>query len=76
MAHLAEVNVCSSGEICARTAMDKAKVNRAVTRLAAAGLILAETAKSDRRLNALVLSRRARRSTGTLSPSHSKSRLR
>ena len=58
MAHLAEVNICSSGEICARTAMDKAKVNRAVTRLAAAGLIVAETAKSDRRLNALALSRK------------------
>ena len=57
MAHLAEVGVCSSGDICARSAMDKAKVNRAVTRLAAAGLILAETSKSDRRLNVLALSR-------------------
>ena len=58
MAHLAEVRACSSGDICARTAMDKAKVNRAVTRLVAARLILAETSKSDRRLNVLVLSRR------------------
>ena len=60
MAHLAEVDVCSSGEICARTAMDKAKVNRAVTRLVAAGLVLAETSRSDRRLNVLALSRKGR----------------
>jgi DNA-binding MarR family transcriptional regulator len=60
MAHLAEVNVCSSGEICARTAMDKAKVNRAVTRLVASGLVLAETSKNDRRLNVLVLSGKGR----------------
>jgi DNA-binding MarR family transcriptional regulator len=60
MAHLAEVDVCSSGEICARTAMDKAKVNRAVTRLVAAGLVLAETSTSDRRLNVLALSRKGR----------------
>ena len=42
IAHIAEVGTCSSGELCARTAMDKAKVNRAVTRLVAAGLVLAE----------------------------------
>jgi DNA-binding MarR family transcriptional regulator len=60
MAHLAEVTACSSGEICARTAMDKAKVNRAVTRLVASGLVLAETSKNDRRLNVLVLSGKGR----------------
>jgi len=60
LAHLAEVEKCSSGGICARTAMDKAKVNRAVTRLVAAGLILAQTSSRDRRLNVLMLSRRGR----------------
>ncbi len=60
MAHLAEVSTCSSGDIVARTAMDKAKVNRAVTRLVAAGLVLAATSISDRRLNVLALSRKGR----------------
>lgn len=60
VAHLAEVGTCSSGEICARTAMDKAKVNRAVTRLVASGLVLAQTSTEDRRLNVLALSRRGR----------------
>lgn len=60
IAHLAEQQVCSSGEIGARTAMDKAKVNRAVTRLVAAGLVLAGTSTEDRRLNVLTLSRRGR----------------
>jgi DNA-binding MarR family transcriptional regulator len=55
IAHLAEVGTCSSGEICARTAMDKAKVNRAVMRLVAAGLILAGTSSRDRRVNVLKL---------------------
>jgi DNA-binding MarR family transcriptional regulator len=58
MAHLAEIRTCSSGDICARTAMDKAQVNRAVTRLVAAGLIVADVSKTDRRLNVLALSRR------------------
>ena len=60
MAHLAEIDACSSGDICARTAMDKAKVNRAVTRLAASGLILADISKTDRRMNVLTLSRKGR----------------
>jgi DNA-binding MarR family transcriptional regulator len=60
IAHLAEVTSCSSGEICARTAMDKAKVNRAVTRLVALGFVLAQTSSEDRRLNVLTLSRRGR----------------
>jgi DNA-binding MarR family transcriptional regulator len=55
IAHLAEVGTCSSGEICARTAMDKAKVNRAVMRLVAAGLLLAGTSSRDRRVNVLKL---------------------
>jgi len=60
IAHLAEVERCSSGDICARTAMDKAKVNRAVTRLVAAGMVVAQTSSEDRRLNVLTLSRRGR----------------
>jgi DNA-binding MarR family transcriptional regulator len=61
IAHLAEVGTCSSGEICARTAMDKAKVNRAVMRLVATGLILASTSSRDRRVNALKLTERGQR---------------
>ena len=60
LAHLAEVGKCSSGDICARTAMDKAMVNRAVTRLAAAGLVTAATSTEDRRLNVLTLSPQGR----------------
>ena len=55
IAHLAEVGACSSGEICARTAMDKAKVNRAVIRLVAAGYVLAGISPHDRRVNVLKL---------------------
>jgi DNA-binding MarR family transcriptional regulator len=58
IAHLAEVGTCSSGEICERTAMDKAKVNRAVMRLVAAGLILAGISPRDRRVNVLKLTAR------------------
>jgi DNA-binding MarR family transcriptional regulator len=61
IAHLAEVGTCSSGEICARTAMDKAKVNRAVMRLVATGLILAGTSSRDRRINVLKLTARGQR---------------
>jgi DNA-binding MarR family transcriptional regulator len=61
IAHLAEVGTCSSGEICTRTAMDKAKVNRAVMRLVAAGLVLAGTSAQDRRVNALKLTARGQR---------------
>jgi DNA-binding MarR family transcriptional regulator len=61
IAHLAEVGTCSSGEICARTAMDKAKVNRAVMRLVAAGLVLAGTSSQDRRVNALKLTARGQK---------------
>jgi DNA-binding MarR family transcriptional regulator len=61
IAHLAEVGTCSSGEICTRTAMDKAKVNRAVTRLVAAGLVLAGTSSQDRRINTLKLTARGQK---------------
>jgi DNA-binding MarR family transcriptional regulator len=61
IAHLAEVGLCSSGEICARTSMDKAMVNRAVTRLVAAGLVLAGTSGQDRRVNVLKLTPRGQK---------------
>jgi DNA-binding MarR family transcriptional regulator len=61
IAHLAEVGTCSSGDICARTAMDKAKVNRAVMRLVAAGLVLAGISSRDRRVNVLKLTPRGQR---------------
>jgi DNA-binding MarR family transcriptional regulator len=60
IAHLAAVPACSSGELCERTAMDKATVNRAVSRLVAAGHVLADVAKRDRRLNVLTLSARGK----------------
>ena len=41
--------------------MDKAKVNRAVTRLVAAGLILAGTSSRDRRVNVLKLTARGQK---------------
>ncbi|MDH7799455.1 MULTISPECIES: MarR family winged helix-turn-helix transcriptional regulator [unclassified Beijerinckia] len=61
IAHLAEVGTCSSGDICLRTEMDKAKVNRAVTRLVAAGLVLSSISDQDRRLNVLKLAAKGRR---------------
>lgn len=61
IAHLAEVGTCSSGDICQRTEMDKAKVNRAVTRLVAAGLVLSSISDQDRRLNVLKLAAKGRR---------------
>jgi DNA-binding MarR family transcriptional regulator len=61
IAHLAEVGTCSSGEICARTAMDKAKVNRAVMRLVAGGLVLAGISSHDRRVNVLKLTARGQK---------------
>jgi len=41
--------------------MDKAKVNRAVMRLVAAGLVLAGTSSRDRRVNALKLTARGQK---------------
>lgn len=61
IAHLAEVGTCSSGDICLRTEMDKAKVNRAVTRLTAAGLVLSAISDVDRRLNVLKLAAKGRK---------------
>jgi DNA-binding MarR family transcriptional regulator len=78
IAHLAEVGACSSGEICVRTAMDKAKVNRAVMRLVAAGLVLAGTSSTDRRVNVLKLTAQGRKIYARIVPlalDHAKSLL-
>ena len=50
----------SSNEIVARTAMDKAKVSRAVARLVADGLVTRESDPEDQRLIRLSFSRRGR----------------
>jgi len=57
---IANVNSCSSGDICSYTGMDKQMVHRAVTRLAALGHIIARISDEDRRSNALRLSKRGR----------------
>ena len=51
----------SSNEIVARTAMDKAKVSRAVARLVADGLVRRDVDPEDQRLIRLSFSRRGRR---------------
>jgi DNA-binding MarR family transcriptional regulator len=51
----------SSNEICERTAMDKAKVSRAVAGLLKAGAIEREAHGTDQRLIQLTLSRKGRR---------------
>jgi DNA-binding MarR family transcriptional regulator len=51
----------SSNEICERTAMDKAKVSRAVTSLLKRGLIERETHATDQRMIQLTLSRSGRK---------------
>ena len=51
----------SSNEICLRTEMDKAKVSRAVTRLAAAGLLKRSPDPADQRLIRLTFTAKGRR---------------
>ncbi len=51
----------SSNEICERTAMDKAKVSRAVAGLLKAGLVEREAHGTDQRLIQLTLSRKGRK---------------
>ena len=51
----------SSNEICQRTAMDKAKVSRAVASLLRRGLIAREAHATDQRLIQLTLSKSGRR---------------
>ena len=51
----------SSNEICERTAMDKAKVSRAVATLLKKGSIEREAHQTDQRLIQLTLSRRGRK---------------
>src|SRR5262245_14333191 len=48
----------SSNEVCDRTAMDKAKVSRAVNQLIASGLVQRETHADDQRLLELSLTRK------------------
>ena len=47
----------SSSDICAKTAMDKVKVSRAVTRLVDRGLLFRDTDPRDQRMHCLELSR-------------------
>ena len=51
----------SSNEICERTAMDKAKVSRAVASLLRRGLIAREAHETDQRLLRLTLSKTGRK---------------
>ena len=51
----------SSNEICERTAMDKAKVSRAVATLLKRGLIEREAHETDQRLIQLTLSKAGRK---------------
>ena len=51
----------SSNEICERTAMDKAKVSRAVASLLKSGLVEREAHATDQRLIQLTLSRQGRK---------------
>ena len=60
MAVVGDAAPLSSNAICERTAMDKAKVSRAVARLTAAGLLLRRTEPEDQRLIRLSLSRKGR----------------
>lgn len=58
MAVLGRYAPASSADICTRTAMDKAKVSRAVARLVAAGLVSRRDNPLDQRQNVLALSRK------------------
>ncbi|PWC56615.1 MarR family winged helix-turn-helix transcriptional regulator [Azospirillum sp. TSO22-1] len=60
MAVLGRYAPASSADICARTAMDKAKVSRAVARLVAGGLVSRKDNPLDQRQNVLALSRKGR----------------
>lgn len=56
MAVLGRYAPASSQDICQRTAMDKAKVSRAVTRLVTGGLVSRRDNPQDQRQNVLTLS--------------------
>ena len=60
MAVLGRYAPASSQDICVRTAMDKAKVSRAVSRLVAAGTLTRRDNPADQRQNLLALSRKGR----------------
>lgn len=61
MAVLARFAPVSSNEVCERTAMDKAKVSRSISKLIAADLVVRKTNPIDHRLIMLTLSRRGRK---------------
>lgn len=61
MAVLARFAPVSSNEVCERTAMDKAKVSRSISKLIAADLVVRKTNPIDNRLIMLALSRRGRK---------------
>ena len=61
LAVLGRFQPVSSNEVSERTAMDKAKVSRAITRLIASGLITRRTNPADQRLLKLTLSRKGRK---------------
>jgi len=60
MAVLGRYAPASSADICTRTAMDKAKVSRAVARLVSTGLVSRKDNPLDQRQNMLALSRKGR----------------
>ena len=60
MAVLGRYAPASSQDICTRTAMDKAKVSRAVSRLVAAGHVTRRDNPNDQRQNMLALSSKGR----------------
>jgi DNA-binding MarR family transcriptional regulator len=68
MAVLGRFEPLSANEVAARTAMDKVRVSRAITRLKATGLVERSTDTDDRRRSALRLSRAGRRMHDAIVP--------
>jgi DNA-binding MarR family transcriptional regulator len=68
MAVLGMAPPLTAGDICGRTAMDKVRVSRAVSRLLRAGLVERRVDEDDRRRAFLTLSRKGRRVYGEIIP--------
>ena len=68
MAVLGRFAPASANEVSERTAMDKVRVSRAVTRLKRSGLIVAATDRADRRRSALRLSAPGKRTYRRIVP--------
>lgn len=68
MAVLGRFAPATSQEVCERTAMDKAKVSRAVSRLVASGQVTRRDNPDDQRSNLLALSRKGRRTYDQIVP--------